>query len=88
MLNERSNLKPMATTFLLVAVVSAAQPLAAQAPTFEAVTGHAFGERITRHHEMARYVQRLGETSDRVRVERPVGRRRIRPSAAERIDRA
>ena len=44
--------------------------LAAQAPSFRDLTGHGFGERITQHHQMERYLQRLGETSDRVRVVR------------------
>lgn len=43
-------------------------PAAAQPPTFEQVTGHAFGERITLHHEMVRYLERLADTSDRVTV--------------------
>ncbi|MDH5199187.1 MAG: M14 family zinc carboxypeptidase, partial [Gemmatimonadota bacterium] len=73
MLNERSNLpnqKFIVAAVLAVMVASVVRPLGAQAPTFQAVVGHAFGERITRHHEMERYLQRLGETSDRVRVER------------------
>lgn len=45
----------------------------AQAPTFEEVTGHAFGERITQHHEMVRYLDRLATASDRVTIER-IGR--------------
>ena len=40
----------------------------AQVPTFEAVTGHAFGERITQHHEMVRYLERLAASSPRVTV--------------------
>ncbi len=50
---------------LLVLAPSAANSQA-PAPTFQDVTGHAFGERITVHHEMVRYLERLGETSDRV----------------------
>ena len=50
---------------LLVLAPSAAN---SQAPTFQDVTGHAFGERITVHHEMVRYLERLSETSDRVRL--------------------
>ena len=57
---------------LLVLVVSAwLAPNAraqAQAPSFSAVVGHAQGERITQHHEMARYLRRLAETSPRVDV--------------------
>ena len=54
----------------LVIALLALAPSAAnsQAPTFQDVTGHAFGERITVHHEMVRYLERLGETSDRVRL--------------------
>lgn len=40
----------------------------AQVPTFQEVSGHAFGERITQHHEMERYLERLAETSPRVRI--------------------
>lgn len=39
-----------------------------QAPTFQEVTRHAFGERITEHHEMVRYLERLDEESPRVVV--------------------
>lgn len=45
-------------------------PLAAQTPTFREVVGHDFGERITLHSQMVRYLERLAETSPRVRVER------------------
>lgn len=51
-------------------VLLAAGAAGAQVPTFQEVTGHAFGERITQHHEMVRYLERLAATSDRVRVER------------------
>lgn len=37
-------------------------------PTFRDVTGHDFGERITMHHQMQRYLERLAETSPRVRL--------------------
>ncbi len=44
-------------------------PLAAQkVPSFAEVTGHAFGERITQHHEMVDYLRSLAETSPRVTV--------------------
>jgi hypothetical protein len=69
MLNERStrtHLIPVLTLLL----AGGCHPLAGQAPSFRDATGHAFGERITLHHEMARYLQRLAETSDRVRIER------------------
>jgi hypothetical protein len=41
----------------------------AQVPGFQEVTGHDFGERITLHHQMVRYLEALERTSDRVRVE-------------------
>jgi hypothetical protein len=41
----------------------------AQVPTFQEVTGHDFGERITLHHQMVRYLEALERSSDRVRVE-------------------
>jgi len=41
-------------------------PLSAQAPGFETVVGHDFGERITEHHQMVRYLETLAETSPRV----------------------
>jgi hypothetical protein len=40
----------------------------AQVPSFADVTGHAFGDRITHHHEMSRYLHRLAEASPRVEV--------------------
>lgn len=42
--------------------------LPAQVSTFREVTGHGFGERITQHHEMQRYLERLAETSPRVKL--------------------
>ncbi len=51
-----------ATSFLLAA------SLAAQIPNFEEVTGHRFGQRITQHHQMVRYLVRLAEASPRVTV--------------------
>lgn len=69
MLNERSSLTPW-TVCVIALALAGAPPLAGQAPAFRDVTGHAFGERITVHHEMARYLERLAETSDRVRIER------------------
>lgn len=44
------------------------RPASAQVPGFRDVTGHAFGERITVHAEMVRYLERLAATSPRVRV--------------------
>lgn len=40
--------------------------LPAQAPSFRDVSGHAFGEQITRHFQMQAYLERLAATSDRV----------------------
>lgn len=39
-----------------------------KAPAFREVSGHGFGERITSHAEMVRYLERLAATSDRVKV--------------------
>jgi hypothetical protein len=50
------------------ALALAAPAALAQAPTLATVTGHDFGERITLHHEMVTYVERLAETSPRVTV--------------------
>jgi hypothetical protein len=47
-------------------VMSAVAP--AQVPTFRDVTGHDFGERVTLHPEMVRYLERLAATSPRVTV--------------------
>jgi hypothetical protein len=44
--------------------------LAAQAPAFREVAGHDFGERVTLHHQMVRYVERLAAESPRVTMER------------------
>jgi hypothetical protein len=46
-----------------------AGPLNAQVPTFRDVAGHDFGERITLHHQMVRYLERLADASDRVTIE-------------------
>lgn len=40
----------------------------AQVPTFQEVVGHDFGERITEHHQMVRYLEALESTSDRVQL--------------------
>lgn len=37
-----------------------------QVPDFEEVVGHGFGERITEHHQMVRYLERLADASPRV----------------------
>jgi len=51
---------------LLLASPLAGQDTTSEVPTFEAVTGHGFGERITVHAEMTRYLERLAATSPRV----------------------
>lgn len=56
------------TLFLLIGLAPPSGA-AAQVPTFQEVTGHDFGERITLHHQMVRYLEALERTSDRVRVE-------------------
>ncbi len=43
--------------------------LVAQVPTFRDIAGHEFGTRITQHHQMVRYLERLAEASDRVAIE-------------------
>jgi hypothetical protein len=53
---------------LLLALLLAA-PAQAQVPSFQEVTGHAFGERITQTFQAQRYLERLAEASDRVTVE-------------------
>jgi len=59
-----------ATRFLaaLVLAASLSVSLSAQGtvPTFRDVSTHAFGERITVHHEMQAYLERLAATSPRV----------------------
>lgn len=59
---------PALAPALALALALAPTAATSQVPTFEAVVGHSFGERITVHHEMARYLQRLGEASPRVTV--------------------
>jgi hypothetical protein len=49
--------------------LAAAGPLHAQVPMFRDVAGHDFGERITLHHQMVRYLERLAHASDRVTIE-------------------
>ncbi len=53
---------------VFLALALAAPTAVAQAPTLEAVTGHDFGERITLHHQMVAYLQRLATESPRVSV--------------------
>ncbi len=55
------------SVFLAILFVTSA-PTAAQVPTFREVAGHEFGDRITLHHQMVRYVEQLAATSPRVRL--------------------
>ncbi len=40
-----------------------------QVPTFQDIVGHSFGERITQHHQMVRYLETLAAASPRVTIE-------------------
>ena len=42
--------------------------LAQEIPTFQKVTGYEFGEQITRHFEMVRYMEALAASSPRVKI--------------------
>lgn len=53
---------------LLVFLVPAGVLWSAEVPRYQDVTGHAFGERITTHADMVRYLERLAATSPRVKV--------------------
>ncbi len=53
---------------VLIALVLVCSVSYGQVPTFKDVVGHDFGERITLHHQMVRYLERLAETSNRVRI--------------------
>lgn len=55
--------------FTLALLLSLTPPAEAQVPTFEEVTGHTFGERITQAHQMKDYLEAVAEASDRVVVE-------------------
>jgi hypothetical protein len=55
-------------SFLCLLAIPSIAAAQAAVPSFRDVTGHNFGERITRHHQMQDYVQRLAATSDRVRL--------------------
>lgn len=48
--------------------IYSAQPVEQTVPTFRDVTGFEFGEQITQHHEMVRYLEALGKSSPRVAV--------------------
>ena len=52
----------------LIGTLAFATILPAQVPTFREVSGHDFGERITQHFEMQRYLERLAESSPRVKL--------------------
>ncbi|WP_176521873.1 M14 family zinc carboxypeptidase [Longimonas halophila] len=55
---------------LVVAVLWAGPaPVQAQVPSFESVTGHAFGERVTQAYQMQDYLEAVAAASDRVIVE-------------------
>lgn len=59
-------------SFVAVCVLAAllALPVHAQdAPTFEEVAGHAFGERVTLNHQANQYVEAVADASDRVVME-------------------
>ena len=62
------NVRP---SFRLVATLLTLAPstVTGQVPTFKDVVGHSFGERITEHHQMVRYLERLAEASPRVTIE-------------------
>ncbi len=62
---------PLAVSMLagLVLVLTPSPRLTAQVPTFKEAVGHDFGERITQHHQMVRYLEQVAETSDRVAIE-------------------
>lgn len=69
-------LRPHRSFVLGISLLSLAlwgRAASAQVPAFAEVVGHEFGERVTQHHEMVRYLERLAEASDRVTV-RDVGR--------------
>ncbi len=61
-------IRPGVRGALLAMIFFLAAPLNAQTPNFEGVTGHRFGQRITQHHQMVRYLERLAEASPRVAV--------------------
>lgn len=58
----------LASIFIACAALNAPAWAQAQVPSFANVIGHEQGERITQHHEMARYLRRLAEASPRVQV--------------------
>jgi hypothetical protein len=54
---------------LLALLVAMPAATLAQAPRFAEIAGHEFGERITEHHQMVRYLERLAATSPRVTIQ-------------------
>ncbi len=58
----------LAAPTALFVLATSSVPAAAQIPSFADVTGHRFGERVTVHYEMVKYLRTLDELSDRVRV--------------------
>jgi hypothetical protein len=61
-------LAPFAVAAALFAALFAVPSLTAQVPTFQEVTGHELGERITLHHQTVRYLEALDRASERVQV--------------------
>jgi hypothetical protein len=57
-----------ATALGTLLALGLAGPATGQVPNFAEVSDHELGERITLHHEMVRYLETLGESSDRLRL--------------------
>lgn len=53
---------------LMLAAAAFPAALSAQVQTFEAISGHAVGERITLNHQVVSYLKHLDEASDRVKI--------------------
>ena len=67
----RGLVRAVVAAALLLTALAGALPLAAQSDgphSLAAVVGHRFGERITVHHQMVRYLEHLAEATDRVRL--------------------
>jgi hypothetical protein len=65
-------MKPRILPAFLFILLIGIQPAFAQVQTFEEVTGHAFGDRITLSHQILDYLNHLEEASDRVALQ-PIG---------------